>query len=73
MRIRIVAQLHPSDRSFAHPSGSSPFGPLEGQDVDLGPKGMYVSLGFEDLEAIAPWVELRASGGNSSEPRRSQL
>ncbi|ORX37661.1 hypothetical protein BD324DRAFT_622801 [Kockovaella imperatae] len=69
----LVAQLHPCDRSAAHPSGASPYGPLEGQNVDLGPKGMYTSIGFEDLEVVAPWVELKAGGGNSSEARRDFL
>jgi hypothetical protein len=46
---------------------------LEGDYPDLGPKGMYVSLGFEDLEVIAGWVVLKGGGPNNADARRSGL
>lgn len=69
----IFAQLHPSERTDPHPPGVDPAVPVEGPDVDLGPKGMYASLGFEDLERLLPWVELKAGGGHSGEGRRAGL
>ncbi|KAK8849704.1 hypothetical protein IAR55_005039 [Kwoniella newhampshirensis] len=69
----LIAQLHPSTRPTPHPPGSDPNTPLEGLNVDLGPKGMYASLGLEDLNVLIPWVELKGGGGNSGEARRSGL
>nr|XP_031857734.1 uncharacterized protein CI109_006894 [Kwoniella shandongensis]KAA5524806.1 hypothetical protein CI109_006894 [Kwoniella shandongensis] len=69
----LIAQLHPSTRSGPHPPGSDPNTRLEGPNVDLGPKGMYASLGLEDLDALLPWVELKGGGGNGGEARRSGL
>ncbi|KAL7425200.1 hypothetical protein Q5752_000888 [Cryptotrichosporon argae] len=69
----LVAQLHPTDRREAHPAGSNPAGPVEGADVDLGPRGMYASLGFEDVDALFPWVRLKSAGAYSADPRRSGM
>jgi len=69
----LIAQLHPSDRVSAQPQGADLYGPVEGPNVDLGPKGMYVSLGFEDLDAIMGWVELRVRGAHVAEARRGGL
>ncbi|WVF68231.1 hypothetical protein IAT40_002996 [Kwoniella sp. CBS 6097] len=69
----LVAQLHPSTKPTPHPSGVPPTVPLEGANPDLGPKGMYASLGFEDLEALFPWIELKSSGAWNGDPRRSGL
>jgi len=68
----VIAQVHPPDREQARPQGSTAKY-AEGYEPDLGPTGMYASLGFEDLEVIAPWLELRGGGGNSSEAKRSGL
>lgn len=69
----LFAQLFPTDRSAPHPPGVDQSGPVEGPGVDLGPKGMYASLGFEDLDRLLPWVELKGGGGNSAEARRAGL
>lgn len=69
----LIAQLHPSDRTLPAPPGTNPALPIEGSAVDLGPKGMYVSMGFEDLQVIAPWLELVGGGGNGGEERRAGL
>ncbi|OCF42644.1 hypothetical protein I317_03503 [Kwoniella heveanensis CBS 569] len=69
----LVAQLHPPTKPTPHPSSVPPTAPLEGANPDLGPKGMYASLGFEDIEAIFPWVELKSSGAWNGESRRSGL
>lgn len=34
---------------------------------------MYVSLGFEDLEAIMGWVELRGGGAHVADAKRGGL
>lgn len=69
---RVMAQLHPSDRMVQHPPGAAA-GPVEGRHPDLGPRGMYVSLGFEDLEALCPWLELRGGGAHHAEAKRDGL
>ena len=69
----LIAQLHLSDRVSAQPHGADSYGPVEGTNVDLGPKGMYVSLGFEDLETLMGWVELRGGGAHVTDPRRTGL
>ncbi|WWC65872.1 uncharacterized protein I303_108494 [Kwoniella dejecticola CBS 10117] len=69
----LIAQLHPSHRQDPHPPGVNPALPLEGPNPTLGQNGMYASLGFEDLEALFPWVQLKGSGGNSGEAKRSGL
>ncbi|WVQ95783.1 hypothetical protein IAU59_002882 [Kwoniella sp. CBS 9459] len=69
----LVAQLHPSTKPTPHPSSVPPTAPLEGANPDLGPKGMYASLGFEDVEAIFPWIELKSSGAWNGDSRRSGL
>ena len=71
--LSLIAQLHPPDRVSAQPQGVDPYQPIEGDRVNLGPKGMYASLGFEDLDAIMPWIELRGGGGNIADARRSGL
>lgn len=58
----LVAQLHPSDRLTAHPPHVSLSAPTEGEAPDLGAKGTYVSLGFEDFDALFPWVKLQGGG-----------
>ena len=73
MGFRVLAQLHPADRPSAHPQGANPYGELEGENVDLGPKGMYTSLGFEDLDAVMGWVELKGGGAHVADARRSGL
>jgi hypothetical protein len=70
---RLIAQLHPADRAEAQPQGANRRFGIEGDGVDLGPKGMYASLGFEDLETLFGWVDLKGGGGNSSEARRPGL
>lgn len=68
-----MAQLHPSHHPRAQPPGVDPLAATEGPDPDLGPKGMYVSLGFEDLEKIMGWVELRGGGAYVADPRRGGM
>jgi len=34
---------------------------------------MYVSLGFEDLEAVMGWVELRGGGAHAANAKRGGL
>ncbi|RXK36581.1 hypothetical protein M231_06122 [Tremella mesenterica] len=69
----LVAQLHPCGRKVARPIGARETSDVEGNNVDLGPDGMYVSLGFEDLNAIMGWVELKGGGGNNAEALRNGL
>ncbi|WVW86886.1 hypothetical protein I302_108941 [Kwoniella bestiolae CBS 10118] len=69
----LIAQIHPSHRPIPHPQGVNPALPLEGSNPVLGQHGMYASLGFEDLETLFPWIELKGSGGNSGEAKRSGL
>lgn len=69
---RLIGQLHPATRSSPYPQSSNP-GPTEGPTPDLGPKGMYVSLGFEDLKVIMPWVELKGGGAYHTEATRNGL
>ncbi|WWC92842.1 uncharacterized protein L201_007802 [Kwoniella dendrophila CBS 6074] len=69
----LIAQIHPSDRITPHPPGLNPALPLEGSNPNLGQNGMYASLGFEDVEALFPWIKLKGSGGNSGEAKRSGL
>ena len=69
----MIAQSHPSDRVSAQPQGADPYGAVEGPHVDLGPKGMYVSLGFEDLDTVMGWVELRGGGAHVTNPKRRGL
>lgn len=66
----LVAQLHPPDRQSALPPAAS--GSVEGDAPDLGHHGMYVSLGYEDLEDLFPWIELKGTG-ITGESRRSGL
>jgi hypothetical protein len=75
LTISVIAQLHPSDRETPFPQGVDHGTQLEGPGdaVELGPKGMYCSVGFEDLEGLMPWVELRGGGGNSSEAMRGGM
>lgn len=68
--IRLVAQLHPPDRDSAIPPAAS--GTLEGDAPDLGHPGMYVSIGYEDLEDLFPWIRLQGAG-IAGESRRSGL
>ncbi|WRT69738.1 uncharacterized protein IL334_006729 [Kwoniella shivajii] len=69
----ILAQIHPSHRAQPHPPGVNPNLPLEGSNPALGQNGMFASLGFEDVEALFPWIEFKGSGGNSGEAKRSGL
>ncbi|ORY34678.1 hypothetical protein BCR39DRAFT_513984 [Naematelia encephala] len=69
----LMAQLHPPDHQHPTPPTLDPSFPSEGPNVRLGAQGMYVSLGFEDLEGIAPWIELKGGGGNSGDARRGGL
>ena len=69
----LVAQLHPSDRQEARPLGANASTPIEGAHVDLGPQGMYVSLGFEDLEMIMGWIELKGGGPHGAPAMRNGL
>jgi len=69
----VIAQLHPCDRTDPHPPGVGASSPVEGPNVDLGPKGMYLSMGFEDLEVIMPWIELKGGGGSGGAARRPGL
>ena len=68
--VSLIAQIHPSDRESALPIGAN--GRLEGDDPDLGHHGMYASLGYEDLEDLFPWVQLK-SAGTEGQSRRSGL
>lgn len=70
--LRLVAQLYPATRSQPYPSSATP-GPTEGPVPDLGPKGMYASLGFEDIKAILPWIDFKGGGAYHAEPMRSGL
>ncbi|WVQ78961.1 hypothetical protein IAT38_001053 [Cryptococcus sp. DSM 104549] len=67
----LVAQLCPSWCRTAHPQGSSLDTALEGARVNLGPVGRYVSLDFEDVRALFPWLELQGGGGNDARAMRS--
>lgn len=67
---RLVAQVHPPDRDSALPPGAS--GAVEGQEPDLGHPGMYASFGYEDLDDLFPWIELKQSG-TGGHSRRSGL
>lgn len=67
---RLVAQVHPPDRESALPPGAS--GVVEGDEPDLGHPGMYASFGYEDLEDLFPWIDLKQSG-TAGESRRSGL
>jgi len=67
---RLVAQVHPPDRDSALPPGAS--GAVEGQEPDLGHPGMYASFGYEDLDDLFPWIELKQSG-TGGQSRRSGL
>lgn len=67
-----MAQLHPATRTQPYPQ-SVAGGPTEGPNPDLGPKGMYASLGFEDIKALMPWVEFKGGGAYHAEPMRSGL
>jgi hypothetical protein len=35
--------------------------------VDLGHPGTYVSFGWEDLEAILPWIKLKGDEGHQTD------
>ena len=67
---RLVAQVHPPDQNRALPVGAD--GAVEGDAPDLGHPGMYASLGYEDLEDLFPWIELKGSG-TGGKSRRSGL
>lgn len=67
-----MAQLHPATRDQPYPQSATP-GPTEGPEPDLGPKGMYASLDFEDVKALLPWVEFKGGGAYHSEAMRSGL
>lgn len=58
----VLAQLFPATRTGAVPAGAPREAAVEGAEPDLGPHGMYVSLGWEDFDALLPWVELRGAG-----------
>lgn len=68
----LLAQLFPATRSEAVPPGATRDGAAEGANPDLGPRGTYASLGWEDLEALLPWLTLQGSG-QLNEPRRSGM
>jgi len=69
---RLVAQLHPATRSEPFPQSAN-HGPAEGPTPDLGPKGMYASLAFEDVAALLPWIEFKGGGAYHTEAMRSGL
>ncbi|WVR08039.1 hypothetical protein IAU60_005083 [Kwoniella sp. DSM 27419] len=69
----LMAQIHPSTQTSAHPPGVDPAKPLEGPNIDLGARGTYASLGFEDLADLFPWIDLKGSGAWDGEARRSGL
>jgi hypothetical protein len=69
---RLVAQLFPATRREAWPQSANP-GPIEGPQPDLGSKGMYASLAFEDISALLPWVEFTGGGAHHAEAMRNGL
>jgi hypothetical protein len=68
--IRLVAQLYPAARISRDQVLTEP---TEGPNPDLGPRGMYASLAFEDIHALFPWVEFKAGGAYHTEAMRNGL
>lgn len=62
LTLRIIAQLFPASRTEGVPAGSAPDFHIEGPHPELGPLGMYASLGWEDISSLFPWIEFRGSG-----------
>lgn len=60
----ILAQIFPSTRAEAVPMGVARDSLTEGAqpDADLGPRGTYASLGWEDVDALLPWLEISGAG-----------
>lgn len=60
----IVAQLFPGTRKESYPVGAPKDSDIEGASPNLGPPGMYASLGWEDFDVLLPWIELRGAGAD---------
>lgn len=67
----LVAQLFPGTRNEAAPPGVPRDSAVEGAVIDLGPRGQYASLGWEDLAVLMPWVKLKSPGHDDHDGRRS--
>ncbi len=52
---RIIAQLHSATEQPQNIDGSQP-------DINPGPPGSYVSLGWEDWNVLFPWMEKEDAG-----------
>lgn len=65
----IIAQLFPSTRKESYPPGAPKDSDTEGAMPNLGPNGMYASLGWEDFDTLLPWIELRGGGADHGSRR----